>query len=116
MRAEDWRKDWWLEGLTGKGNNHGELASSVSTTQTHQRKFQSEVKNMVHMQSLNHTPQGFHSAPFVELRQFFPSEIRVISSFVDRLMRFLHFRPEDGSEIDIETAVREALANAMVRQ
>jgi len=69
---------------------------------------------MVHMQSLNHTPQGFHSAPFVELRQFFPSEIRVISSFVDRLMRFLHFRPEDGSEIDIETAVREALANAMV--
>ena len=69
---------------------------------------------MVHMQSLNHTPQGFHSAPFVELRQFFASEIRVISSFVDRLMRFLHFRPEDGSEIDIETAVREAVANAMV--
>jgi hypothetical protein len=29
-------------------------------------------------------------------------------------MRFLHFRPEDGSELDIETAVREALANAMV--
>ena len=70
---------------------------------------------MVHMQSLNHTPQGFHSAPFVELRQSFPSQIQIISPFVDRLMRFiLHFRPEDGSEIDIETAVREALANAMV--
>ena len=70
---------------------------------------------MVHMQSLNHTPQDFHSAPFVELRQSCPSQIRVISPFVDRLMRFiLHFRPEDGSEIDIETAVREAVANAMV--
>ena len=70
---------------------------------------------MVHMQSLNHTPQGFHSAPFVEFRQSFPSQIQIISPFVDRLMRFiLHFRPEDGSEIDIETAVREALANAMV--
>ena len=70
---------------------------------------------MVHMQSLNHTPQGFHSAPFVELRQSFPSQIQIISPFVDRLMRFiLHFRPEDGSEIDIETAVREAVANAMV--
>ena len=70
---------------------------------------------MVHMQSLNHTPQGFHSAPFVEFRQSFPSQIQIISPFVDRLMRFiLHFRPEDGSEIDIETAVREAVANAMV--
>jgi len=70
---------------------------------------------MVHMQSLNHTPQGFHSAPFAELQQSFPSQIQIISPFVDRLMQFiLHFRPEDGSEIDIETAVREAVANAMV--
>lgn len=70
---------------------------------------------MVHMQSLNHTPQSFHSASFAELRQSFPSQIQIISPFVDRLMRFiLHFRPEDGSEIDIETAVREAVANAMV--
>jgi len=70
---------------------------------------------MVYMQSLDHTPQSFHSAPFVELRQSLPSQIQIISPFVDRLMRFiLHFRPEDGSEIDIETAVREAVVNAMV--
>ena len=70
---------------------------------------------MVDMQSLNLTAQGFYSAPFVELRQSFPSQIRVISPYVDRLMRFiLHFRPADGTEIDIETAVREALANAML--
>ena len=70
---------------------------------------------MAHMQSLHHTPQSFHSAAFLELRQSFPSQVPVISPFVDQLMRFiLHFRPADGSEIDIETALREALANAVV--
>ena len=70
---------------------------------------------MVHMQSLNHAPQSSHLASFAELRQSFPSQIQIISPCVDRLMRFiLHFRPEDGSEVDIETAVREAVANAMV--
>ena len=70
---------------------------------------------MAHMQSLHHTPQSFHSAAFLELRQSFPSQVQVISPCVDQLMRFiLHFRPADGSEIDIETALREALANAVV--
>ena len=70
---------------------------------------------MAHMQVLNHVPRSFHSAPFVELRQSFPSRVQVISQFVDQLMRFiLHFRSADGSEIDIETALREALANAVI--
>ena len=70
---------------------------------------------MAHTQSLEHVPQSFHLAPFVELRQSFPSRVRVISQFVDQLMRFiLHFRSADGSEVDIETALREALANAVV--
>ncbi len=35
--------------------------------------------------------------------------------YVDQLMRFiLHFRIGDGSEIGIETALREALANAVI--
>jgi serine/threonine-protein kinase RsbW len=56
-----------------------------------------------------------HSASFVELQQSFPSQVQVIPTFVDQLMRFiLRFRSADGSEIDIETALREALANAMV--
>ena len=70
---------------------------------------------MAHSQALNHVPQSFHTVPFVELRQSFPSQVRAISPFVDQLMRFiLHFRSADGSEIDIETALREALANAVV--
>ena len=44
-----------------------------------------------------------------------PSRVQAISQFVDQLMRFiLHFRSADGSEIDIETALREALANAVI--
>ena len=71
---------------------------------------------MALIQALNHVSQSFHSTPFVELRQSFPSQVRVISQFVDQLMRFiLHFRSADGSENDIEMALREALANAIVR-
>jgi serine/threonine-protein kinase RsbW len=70
---------------------------------------------MAHTQALNHVPWSFQSTPFVELRQSFPSQVQVISQFVDQLMRFvLHFRSADGSEVDIETALREALANAVV--
>ena len=70
---------------------------------------------MAHAQALNHVPRSCQSAPFVELRQSFPSQVQVISQFVDQLMRFiLHFRSADGSEVDIETALREALANAVV--
>lgn len=70
---------------------------------------------MANTQFLDHVPQNFHSAPFVELRQSFPSQVQVISQFVDQLMQFiLHFRSADGSETDIETALHEALANAVV--
>ena len=56
-----------------------------------------------------------HSASFVELQQSLPSQVHVISQFVDQLMRFiLRFRSADGSEVDIKTALREALANAVI--
>ena len=76
---------------------------------------QSLVRNLLHMRSHNHSTQSFHPAAFVELRQSFPSQVQLISPFVDQLMRFIRrFRPTDGSEIDIEMAIREALANAVV--
>jgi anti-sigma regulatory factor (Ser/Thr protein kinase) len=53
--------------------------------------------------------------PFVELRRSFPSKVAAIPRFVDQLVRFaLHFRSADGSEIDIEMALREAVANAVI--
>lgn len=39
----------------------------------------------------------------------------IISPFVDQLMRFIaKCRTKDGSELDIEIVLREALANAIV--
>lgn len=58
---------------------------------------------------------AFHSVPFVELRQSLPSQIAIISPFVDQLMRFIaRFRTPDGTELNIEAALHEALANAVV--
>jgi serine/threonine-protein kinase RsbW len=59
--------------------------------------------------------RAYDSVPFVELHQSFPSDIQAISPFVDQLMRFIaRFRNADSGESDIETALREALANAVV--
>jgi serine/threonine-protein kinase RsbW len=65
--------------------------------------------------SPNFPPRAFRSVPFVELRQSLPSQVGIISPFVDQLMRFIaRFRIRNGSELDIEIALREALANAIV--
>ena len=70
---------------------------------------------MAHTQSLSLLPRNGHSVPFVELRQSLPSKVAAISPFTEQLMRFiLNFRMADGSEIDIEMALLEALANAVI--
>jgi len=70
---------------------------------------------MAHTQTLSPLSRTVHSAPFVELRQSLPSRVAAISPFVDQLMRFIQsFRNMDGSELEIEMALREALANAVV--
>ena len=70
---------------------------------------------MAHTQSLSLLPRDAHSGPFVELRQSLPSKVAVISPFADQLMRFiLKFRSPDGTEADIEMALHEALANAVI--
>ena len=70
---------------------------------------------MAYAQALSPRAPTFRSVPFVELRQSLPSRISIISPFLDQLMRFIaRFRNRDGSELDIEMALREALANAIV--
>ena len=59
------------------------------------------------------------SAPFVELRQSLASRASAISPFVDQLMRFIElFMAKLGiareAEDEIEIAVLEALANAVI--
>src|SRR5467141_4955167 len=79
------------------------------------RKFQMEIAAMAHTQSLSLLPQNAHSVPFVELRQSLPSRVGVVSPFLHQLMRFiLNFRMGYGSEGDIEMALLEALANAVI--
>jgi serine/threonine-protein kinase RsbW len=74
-----------------------------------------EIAAMVHTQSLSLLPRSGHSVPFVELRQSLRSKVGGISPFTEQLMRFiLNFRMADGSEIDIEMALLEALANAVI--
>jgi len=66
-------------------------------------------------QAVSLASPAFRSVPFVELRQSLPSQIAIISRFVDQLMHFIaRFRTPDGSELNIETALHEALANAIV--
>ena len=70
---------------------------------------------MVHNQSLSLLPRNAHSVPSIELRQSLPSKVAAVSLFADQLMRFiLNFRSADGSETDIEMALHEALANAVI--
>lgn len=70
---------------------------------------------MTHKQAISLTPQTFRSVPFVELRQSLPSQVALISPFVDQLMHFIaKCRNKEDSERDIEMALREALANAIV--
>jgi serine/threonine-protein kinase RsbW len=74
-----------------------------------------EIAAMTYRQSLSLAPRTVRSVPFVELRQSLPSQVAIISPFADQLMRFIaRFRNSDGSELNIETALREALANAIV--
>lgn len=70
---------------------------------------------MAHTQSLSLVPRTHVSVPFIELRQSLASQVSTISPFVDQLMRFiLVLRKADGSEIEIELALHEALANAVI--
>jgi serine/threonine-protein kinase RsbW len=59
------------------------------------------------------------AVPFIELQQCLTSDIEAISPFIDRLMRFMKpliykVADADGSVVDIETALREAVANAII--
>src|SRR5207245_3164734 len=79
------------------------------------RKFQMEIAAMAHTQSLSPLPRNGHSIPYVELRQSLPSKVAAVSPFVEQLMRFvLYFRKADGSETDIEMALVEVLAYAVM--
>jgi serine/threonine-protein kinase RsbW len=82
-------------------------------TFTRRKHQQMAFQDKVQAQYPTLTPQAFRS--FVELRQSLPSQVAIISPFVDQLMRFIaRFRTGEGSELDTAIVLREALANAIV--
>ena len=61
-----------------------------------------------------------HPSPFIEWQHSLPSQVAAISPYIDRLMRFIKgfmnkLGAVEGSEKDIEMALHEALANAVIR-
>ena len=58
--------------------------------------------------------QSLHSAPFVGLRNILPSDISVISPFIDQLMPFISRFRGNRNNLEIELALREALVNAII--
>jgi serine/threonine-protein kinase RsbW len=51
----------------------------------------------------------------VEYACFFASDIAEVSPLVDQIMQLINgLRPHDGSEVEIEVALREALLNAII--
>ena len=73
---------------------------------------------MTATQHLGFATERSVSVPSIELDQRLPSRATAISPFVDQLMRFIRlftakFRASEAEE-DIEIAVREALANAVI--
>jgi serine/threonine-protein kinase RsbW len=52
---------------------------------------------------------------YAELRQLLPSQVPVISTALDQTLNFIAGRRKaDGSEIDIEVALGEAITNAVI--
>jgi len=76
---------------------------------------QSKIEEVAHAEVASSASQSYRSVPFVELRNILPSHIDIISPFVDQLIRFIsRFREPGENTFDIELALREALANAIV--
>ena len=76
---------------------------------------QLEDTDMTQARCGSHNSERFYSASFIGLRNILPTDVAIVSPFVDQLMRFISkFRPVDESNYEIELALREALVNAIV--
>jgi len=60
-------------------------------------------------------PVLFSGSAYAELRQLLPSQINALSPCIDQIMDFIaKLRKVDGTDVEIEVALREALENAIV--
>src|SRR5437016_5674229 len=79
-----------------------------------ERESQNGDSGMAHIQTPLSCREDFIRFRSSKLRQSLSSQVTAISP-LDQLMMFIrNCRKTDGSELDIETAVREAMANAVI--
>ena len=79
------------------------------------RKSQIPFLDMAESQMSGRSARTSHSRPSIELQHSLPSRVAALSISVELVMRFIsRFRKLDGSEANIEVALHEALANAVV--
>jgi anti-sigma regulatory factor (Ser/Thr protein kinase) len=71
--------------------------------------------DMAQMTSIALRPDTPRCEAFVEAKYSLPSDVVMVSPFVDQVMQSIQgLRVTDGSELDIEIALREALLNAVI--
>ena len=80
-----------------------------------EREPQNGDSGMAHIQIPLSCREHFIRFRSSKLRQSLSSQVTAISPLVDQLMMFVrNCRKTDGSELEIETAVREAISNAII--
>src|SRR5262249_21013691 len=89
--------------------NSTEIRSVTKTSglaySLHQERYESKHGTGSNFRSATHSRE-----PFIGLKQSLPSQVDVVSPFVARVMRFIAtFRGSDGSDADIQIALREAI-------
>jgi len=75
---------------------------------------QMDAENKIRAEVDAHASLSLHSAPFIGLRNVLPSDVNVISPFIDQLMPFISRFRGEGNKFEIELALREALVNAII--
>jgi len=91
------------------GMAHGALRKEM--TMCEEMKAESQLEARLGSQD----SESFNSASFIGLRNILPSNVDIISPFVDQLILFISkLRPADEDNYEIELALREALVNAIV--
>jgi serine/threonine-protein kinase RsbW len=76
---------------------------------------QVDTRDMAQPRAVASASQPLHSSAFTGLRSTLPSDVYIISPFIDQLVSFIsRCRKVDGGSFEIELALREALVNAIV--
>jgi serine/threonine-protein kinase RsbW len=95
----------------------GQCALRQEATMFEEMKTESQLdaKVMTETRFGSHNLESSNPASFIGLRNILPSDVAIVSPFVDQLMRFISkFQSADESNYEIELALREALVNAIV--